>query len=88
MKLQVLQSLIGLLNFSCLVVRSCRAFLRRFVDLTKNVSNPFHYIKLTCQARADVQAWKSSIDNFNGKSVLLGDTWISSDCLKLFTDAA
>ena len=35
MKLRVLQSLIGLLNFSCLVVRSCRAFLRRLVDLTK-----------------------------------------------------
>ena len=56
--------------------------------MTKNVSNPFHYIKRTCEARADLHAWKSFIENFNGKSVFLGDTWISSDCLKSFTDAA
>jgi hypothetical protein len=47
-----------------------------------------HYIKLTWEARADLQAWKSFIENFNGKSLFLGDTWISSDCLKLFTYAA
>jgi len=88
MTLRDLQSLIGLLNFACLVVRPGRAFLRRLIDLTKNVSNPFHYIRLTCEARADLHAWKSFIENFNGKSVFLGDTWISSDFLKLFTDAA
>ena len=86
--LRDLQSLIGLLNFACLVVRPGRAFLRRLIDLTKSISNPFHFIKLTCEARADLQAWTSFIENFNGKSVFLGDKWLSSDYLKLFTDAA
>lgn len=62
MILRELQSLIGLWNFACLVVRPGRAFLRRLIDLTKNVSNPFHYIKLTCEARADIQPWKSFIE--------------------------
>jgi len=33
--LKELQSLIGLLNFTCLVVVPGRAFLRRLIDLTK-----------------------------------------------------
>ena len=34
-RLKELQSLIGLLNFTCLVVVPGRAFLRRMIDLTK-----------------------------------------------------
>jgi hypothetical protein len=40
-KLRDLQSLIGLLNFACLVVSPGRAFLRRLIDLTIKVFNPF-----------------------------------------------
>ena len=85
-KLQSLQSLIGLLNFACMVVCPGRAFLRRLIDLTVNNVNPFHFIRLTCEARADLQAWQSFIETFNGKSVFLADTWVTSDHLKLFTD--
>ena len=55
--LKVLQSLIDLLNYACLVVVPGRAFLRRIIDLTCGVSNPSHYIRLTCEARADLQMW-------------------------------
>ena len=86
--LRELQSLIGLLNFACLVVPPGRSFLRRLIDRTKNITNPFHFIKLTKEARADINAWKIFIDSFNGKSVFLSDQWLSSDHLKLFTDAS
>ena len=39
--LKKLQSLIGLLNFTCLVVFRGRAFLRRMIDLTKGVNKTF-----------------------------------------------
>ena len=87
-KLRELQSVIGLLNFACLVVSPGRTFLRRMIDLTKNITNPFHYIRLGKEARADLSAWKLFIDSFNGKSVFLSDNWVSSDYLKLFTDAS
>lgn len=87
-KLRELQSVIGLLNFACLVVSPGRTFLRRMIDLTKNITNPSHYIRLGKEARADLSAWKLFIDSFNGKSVFLSDNWMSSDYLKLFTDAS
>lgn len=83
-----LQSLIGLLNFACVVIAPGRAFLRRLIDLTVKVTNPRHFIRLTCEARADIQCWLQFISHFNGKSVFLNDTWSSSDHLTLHTDAA
>ena len=41
-RLRELQSLIGLLNFACLVVVPGRTFVRRLIDLTKGLSNPNH----------------------------------------------
>ena len=57
LKLRELQSLIGLLNFACLVVRPGKPFLRRLIDLTRNITNPFYFVKLNCEARADLHAW-------------------------------
>ena len=58
------------------------------IDLTKNITNPSHYIRLGKEDRADLSAWKLFIDSFNGKSVFLSDNWVSSDYLKLFIDAS
>lgn len=88
MKLKELQSLIGLLNFACLVVCPGRTFLRRLINLTIGVKSPSHFIRLTREGRADIEAWKIFIDNFNGKSFFLSDKWQSSDFYKLYTDAA
>ena len=54
--LRSLQSFIGLLNIACMVVCPGRTFLCRLIDLTMNIVNPFHFIRLTCEARADLQA--------------------------------
>ncbi|XP_062572622.1 uncharacterized protein LOC134234551 [Saccostrea cucullata] len=87
--LRELQSLIGLLNFACSVISPGRAFLRRLIDMSCKVSNPRHFIRLTCEARADIQCWLQFISHFNGKSVFLNDVWSSSDHLTLYTvDAA
>lgn len=86
--LKELQSLIGLLNFACLVVVPGRAFLRRIIDLTCGVSNPSHFIRLTCETRSDLQMWSHFIENYNGKSVILPDVFTSSDKALLFTDAS
>ena len=40
--LKELQSLIGLLNFACAVVKTGRAFLRRLIDLTIGLRSPGH----------------------------------------------
>ena len=69
--LKVLQSLIGLLNYACLVVVPGRAFLRHIIDLTCGISNPSHYIRLTCEARADLQMWSHFIEHYNGRSAIL-----------------
>ena len=76
--LRKLQSLIGLLNFACLVLCPGRAFLRRLIDLTKKVSNPFYLIRLTCEARAYLQVWKMFMSGFTGKSIFLKDGWENS----------
>ena len=68
-KLKELQSLIGLLNFACLVVCPGRTFLRRLIDLIKGIANPSFYIRLHREDRADLAARKILIDSFNGKSV-------------------
>jgi hypothetical protein len=86
--LQELQSLIGLLNFACVVVSPGRAFLRRLTDLTIGFSNPLHHISLTLETKADLSLWQSFLSNFNGISFFQGEKWISSDTLKLHTDAA
>jgi hypothetical protein len=49
--------LIGLLYFACLVVRPGRPFLRRLIDLTRNITNPFYFVKLNCETRANLHAW-------------------------------
>lgn len=86
--LKQLQSLIGLLNFACLIVVPGRAFLRRLIDLTCGVRNPSFFIRLNSEARADLHMWSYFVDNYNGKSVILPDLWHSSDKELLFTDAS
>ena len=44
--LKEVQSLNGLLNFACSVIRPGRAFLRHLIDLTVGVRLPNHYITI------------------------------------------
>lgn len=68
--LNELQSLIGSLNFACQVVTPGRAFLRRLIDLTCHVSDPFVEIDFTSEERADIKAWQLFIDNLANLSFI------------------
>ena len=86
--LRELQSLIGLLNFTCSVIVPGRAFLRRLIDLTKGVRNPRHFIRVTRECKLDIQVWLSFLQQYNGKSFFLPDRWLTSKNLQLYTDSA
>ena len=86
--LKQLQSIIGLLNFCCSVVRPGRCFLRRLINLTINVKWPNHKITLNKESRKDIAAWLLFTHYYNGKSLLLPDRWTTSPSLHLHTDAA
>jgi hypothetical protein len=86
--LRELQSLLGLLNFACSVIIPGRAFLRRLFDLTVGHTCPRFRITLNSEARADLRAWYEFISHFNGKSCFLYRDWVSSDIIKLYSDAA
>lgn len=87
-KLKDLQSLVGLLNFTCEVIVPGRAFLRRLIDLTKGVGKPHHHIRLCKDSKQDLLLWMRFLDEFNGKSFFLEDTWETSQILELYTYAA
>ena len=52
--LKELQSLIGLSNFTCLVLVPGRAFLRRLVDLTKGFTKLHYHIRISRGAKQDL----------------------------------
>ena len=86
--LKELQSLIGLLNFTCSVILPGRAFLRRLIDLTIGLKHPHHRIRLSKDAKADLKVWMRFLAGFNGRAFFLDDLWVTSTTLELFTDAA
>ena len=86
--LRVLQSLIGILNFACTVIVPGRAFLRRIIDMTVGVQKAHHHIRLTRQAKLDLQVWQEFLLLFNGRSFFLDDNFLTGDHLHLYTDAS
>ena len=69
-----LESIIGLLNHACKVVRSGRAFLRHMLDLLHAVHRPPNSplpIRLNVAFRADLAWWQSFVEHWNGVSFLL-----------------
>lgn len=77
--LREMQSLIGLLNFTCSVVLPGRTFLRRMINVTVGVRRPAHSIRLKREVKADLQMWLQFLDHYNGKSFYLDFIWFSSD---------
>lgn len=86
--LKEVQSLIGLLNFACSVIKPGRAFLRRLIDLTVGVKSPHHLIRLNKEVKEDLKVWLSFLAEFNGRSFFIDDAWHSSCKLSLYTDAS
>jgi hypothetical protein len=68
-----LESLVGLLNHACKVVRSGRSFLRRMIDLLHMVPmHPLrpHPIRLNREFRSDLIWWRLFVSEWNGVSFL------------------
>ena len=68
-----LESLIGLLNHACKVVRSGRSFLRRMLDLLHAVHRPPNStipIRLNLSFRSDLAWWLTFLPTWNGISYL------------------
>ena len=86
--LRELQSILGLLNFACRVIRPGRAFSQRLINLTIGTSNPNHHIRLTSEAKNDISIWLQFLAHFNGTSLLLDLQWKTSQHLHLFSDAS
>ena len=53
--LKEVQSLGGLLNFACSVIKPGRAFLRRLIDLTVGIRSPHHLIRLNKEVKEDLK---------------------------------
>ena len=83
-----MQSLIGVLNFACSVVQPGRAFLRRMINMTMQVSEKQNFIYLSLDAKDDMRMWLTFLQHFNGKSMFLNETFMSSLTLELHIDAA
>jgi len=79
--LKELQSLIELLNFTCLVVVPGCAFLRRIIDLTKGITKPHYDIHISRGAKQDPTMWLEFLTEFNGRSCFLNDIWETSQPL-------
>ena len=76
------------LSFCCLSVACGRPFLRRLIQLSRGVSRPHHDVTLNSVARADLQAWNTFLCSLSGKCMFLDNRFMSSDTIKLCTDAS
>ena len=55
---------------------------------TSKAKNPFHLIRITKEIFNDLMIWKMFVENINGTSFILDDTWLSNFDMQLFTDSA
>ena len=66
-----LLSLIGTLSHASKAVRAGRTFLQRLIDLTTVVKHLGHFVRLSLNARADLEWWYCCSASWNGVSMML-----------------
>lgn len=86
--LKQIQSVLGLLNFACVVVKPGRRFLRRLIDLTVGVRAAHFFISLTRAVKDYLDMWHQFLEQFNGRSLFLDEHFISNHVLELYTDTS
>ena len=86
--LKELQSVIGILNFACSVIRPGRAFLRRMINLTMGVAQANYHISLNKEAKSDLHMWLKFLTEYNGVSFFIHQRFITNETISLYTDAA
>ena len=65
-----LLSLVGVLQHATMVVRHGRVFLRRMIELAKQVREYHHFVRLNREFRSDLQWWRTFLPRWNGISFL------------------
>ena len=65
-----LLSLIGSLAHACKAVRAGRSFLPRLIDLSTVVSNLNHFVRLSREAKSDIEWWYQFSERWNGISTM------------------
>ena len=83
-----LQSLLGLLQFTCRVIVPGRAFLQSMYRLTVGCSKPFHRIRVTANVKKDLLIWLQFLQHFNGVSLYKEEMFLSPSITKIYTDAS
>ena len=69
--LDLVQSLLGSVNFLCKAIAPGRAFLRCLTNLTQKGTRPHHKVRITHGARLDLLMWLKFLVHFNGVSAFL-----------------
>jgi len=87
-KLRMLQSIIGSLNFICRVIPAGRAFLQRLITLTRGVRKRFYSVRISRGAKLDAAMWQRFLVQFNGTTAFLPITWQDSTTLQFYSDAS
>ncbi|MCP3932380.1 MAG: hypothetical protein GY705_25190, partial [Bacteroidetes bacterium] len=87
-QLVLIQQIHGFLNFACRAVPPGRTFLRRISNLMIGKSNKKHFVRITQEARKDLQAWKFFLQHFNSTPILPEVKWSVNIKWKLFSDAS
>mgnify|MGYP002803586560 FL=1 len=62
--------------------------MQRIIELTRNVKQPHHHIKLSSGFFKDLEMWQQFITSWNGASFFLSSEWTNSDVLEFHTDAS
>ena len=82
-----LESLVGILSHACAVVDLCRTFLR-LINLLRGSNQRQKFIRLTKQARLDLQWWRDFLPTWNGISFFDLPEWAPVADIELSTDAS
>ena len=82
-----LLSIIGKLSFVSRVIRTGRAFISRLLAVTKRVRALHHHVKLTSEAKADLQWWSECIASHNGVAYY-NPSWALGGVVDVYTDAS
>jgi hypothetical protein len=86
--LKNLKATIGKLQFATTVIPSGRAFLRRLHDLTIGIEKPYYYLRLTQQARLDLNMWATFLQDHNGITIIRPPSVVHSDQINMAADAS
>ena len=83
-----LESVLGLLSFTCQVVLPGRAFLLHMYAALVNIRKPWYFIRLSHEIKSDLNVWLLFLKEHNGISFYRDQLFLSDNSIHIFSDAA